>query len=52
MALSFVNGLTPVLSVLYKSIPCVYGDVYSLHVSSDYIFISQPLSTVATFSFG
>ena len=42
------------LSILCKSLtgPGVYGDVCSLQVSFDYIFVSQPLSAMKTFLFG
>ena len=50
MAFSFVNYLLPLLSILCKSLPVVYGDVCSLYVSFHYIFVSQ--STTKTFPFG
>ena len=46
MALSFVNGLPPLLSILCQSLPCVYSDVCRLLVSFDNIFVSQSHRTV------
>ena len=46
MILSFVNDLSRLLSILFKSLPGVYSDVCIIQVSFDYIFVSQPLSTV------
>ena len=52
LALSFVYGMPTLLSIFCKGLPVVYGDVGSLQVSFDYIFVSQPLSTMKTFPFG
>ena len=45
MAISFVIGLHPLLSTLYKSLPC---DFFNF----DYTFVSQTLSAMKTFPFG
>ena len=48
MTLSFVNGLSPLLSILCKGLPCVYGDVCSVLYAEDTVMYPLGMATLIT----